>query len=362
MNLNRTVLLALAAHLAAVGAAGCKSASTTEAPAGATSAEDTAVADPADPAAQEADPSIVTDVGPTAATDPLPEPPAAKVEEQGPAPSDHHVWLAGYWWWDTSTSAYAWSPGFWQDKTVEATVAPPEPLYEDPGRGPTADYTYVPGYWNWRGSEYVWYHGYWGPSRDGFAYVHPYWEVVGGRWGCSGWGWERYDAGWEGRHAGWEFHGGVWERPAEFRLRVGLAMGHAGDFRVTPGTWHGHVYGRVDVDVHGRVTGGGAAGASMHAGGKIAEPPRGPAAAGHPRMGAPGEPPRAHTGPQPGLPGRPGGRPEPIHAPEARPGEPARPAAEANRPVIEHKPTPAHETVTRPEPHKTIDPVRKHKP
>ncbi len=186
-------------------------------------------------------------------------------------------------------------------------MAPPADVYEDPDRAPGADYTYLPGYWNWRGSEYVWYHGYWGPHRDGFAYVHPYWTVVNGRWGNSGWGWEHYDTGWETRHAGWEFHGGVWERPGDFQVRVAVASRHAADFRVTPGTWQGHVFGRADVDVHGHVVG--AVGANVHPGDKITEPK---AAMSHPRMGGavdpgkgshavvghPGEGPRARrTGP-----------------------------------------------------------------
>ena len=136
--------------------------------------------------------------------------------------------------------------------------------------------------------EYLWYHGYWGPHRDGFAYLHPFWENVGGHWGCSGWGWERYDAGWGGRHDGWEFHGGVWERPTDFRLRVTAASGHVSDFRVAPGTWHGHVYGRADVDVHGRGVGAAGVAGTIHAGNRITEPVR--LAAAHPRMGGPGEP------------------------------------------------------------------------
>src|SRR5579871_4497296 len=108
MKLQRAVLLALATHLAAIGATGCKRST------------DTTDEDSSDPAASEADPASVTDVGPTTATDPLPEPPAAKVEEPGPAPSANDVWMGGYWWWDRPHSEYAWSPGYWQDRTVEA--------------------------------------------------------------------------------------------------------------------------------------------------------------------------------------------------------------------------------------------------
>jgi hypothetical protein len=385
MNLNRIVLLALAAQVGAIGTAGCKSSTTADAPATEGSADEAAAA--ADPVQQEADPSVVTDVGPTAATDPLPEPPAAKVEEQGAAPSDHHTWLAGYWWWDLGQKSYQWSPGYWQDRTLEATVAPPEALYEDPGRGPSSDYTYMPGYWNWRGSEYVWFHGYWGPHRDGYAYMHPYWENVNGHWGNSGWGWEHYDAGWDTRHVGWEFHGGIWERPADFRVRVTVALGHAGDFRVTPGTWQGHVYGRASVDVHGKVVGGGP---NVHPGDKITEPK---SAAGHVRIGGPVDPGKGtHAGAgQPGHAGEPthagAGQPghagEPAHThpietkpaePERR-GEPGRPtetkAAEAEHKApeakpAEHKPEPKAETHTpvhtAPAPEHKAEPVRRAEP
>src|ERR1700722_15611645 len=115
MNLNRIVLLALAAQVGALSA-GCKSSTNGDAPATESSADE-ATAAAADPVKEEADPSVVSDVGPSAATDPLPEPPALKVEDQGTAPSDHHVWLPGYWWWDLGQKSYTWSPGFWQDRT-----------------------------------------------------------------------------------------------------------------------------------------------------------------------------------------------------------------------------------------------------
>jgi hypothetical protein len=258
MKAHTSLLLAVAAHLAVFGA-GCKR--------GDSSDESSA----ADPTTAEVDPANATDVGPTVAADPLPAPPEPKADVQGTAPSDHHVWIEGYWWWDTPKREYMWSPGFWQDRMVVATAAPPALLYEYPGRAPSASYTYVPGYWMWRGTEYVWYHGYWGHHRDGWAYVHPYWEMHNGHWGCSAFGWDRYHAGFETEHVGWEYHAGIWERPAEFQARVAVARVHAADFRVTPGTWHGHVYGRADADIHGHVTGLPAGHASVHPGDTVHE-------------------------------------------------------------------------------------------
>jgi len=328
-----------------MGASGCKSTTSSSDVAG-TGDESAST----DVAAQEADPSIVTDVGPTAATDPLPAPPAARVEVEGPAPSDHHVWMNGYWWWDAGQNGYAWSPGFWQDRNQEATTAPPAVIYEDPGRAPSVDYTYIPGYWNWRGAEYVWYHGYWGQHRDGFAYVHPYWEEVGGHWGSTGWGWERYDAGWEGRHAGLEFHGGVWERPADFHLRVNLALGHASDYRVAPGTWHGHVYGRADHRP--------GVAATVHPGERITE--RAPMAAARPRMGAPGEPRRAGAPERPAQQARPAEekpgerehKPEVERRPQAEPAEPARRPEAEQRTEVKRAPEQRTEVKREPE-HRT---------
>ena len=44
-------------------------------------------------------------------------PPALRVERMLPRPSAAHVWVPGYWMWDSK--AYVWTPGMW--------MAPPEP-------------------------------------------------------------------------------------------------------------------------------------------------------------------------------------------------------------------------------------------
>ena len=290
MKVSTPLLLVVAAQIAAISASGCK-----DDPVAAPAPTTAATADPpADPAAAAVDAANATDVGPTVATEPLPAPPEAKVEDPGTAPSENDVWVEGYWWWNTPQRAYAWSPGFWQDRFAQPTSAPPEIIYESPGRAPSDEYLYVPGYWMWRGTSYVWFHGYWGFHRDGWAYMHPYWEAHGATWSCSAWGWERYHAGFETEHAGWEFHGGVWERPADFQGRVALARGHAADYRVQPGAWHGHVRGRADVDVHGRavVPPGAKATGTVYPGDRVTEPAH--AGGGHP--GSTGKPGEAHPG------------------------------------------------------------------
>jgi hypothetical protein len=266
MNTKTSLPLVVAALLAALGGVDCNRNDP-----------------PADPTTTEIDPSNATDVGPTAASDPLPAPPELKDETPGPAPSENDAWIEGYWWWDAPKHDYVWSPGFWQDRTVQPTVAPPALVYENPYRAPSELYAYVPGYWMWRGAEYAWFHGYWAPHHDGWAYLHPYWEARGGRWGCVAWGWERYHTGWESEHVGFEFHVGVWEQSADFQARVTLARGHASDYRVAPGTWHGHVYGRADADAHGHVAGAAGANGTVYPGDSLHED-RGvrPVHTGHP--------------------------------------------------------------------------------
>jgi hypothetical protein len=44
-------------------------------------------------------------------------PPPLRVEKMLPRPSVTHVWIPGYWMWETQT--YIWVPGAW--------IAPPEP-------------------------------------------------------------------------------------------------------------------------------------------------------------------------------------------------------------------------------------------
>jgi hypothetical protein len=138
----------------------------------------------------------------------LPAPPADKTEEMGVAPSPHHAWVHGYWYWHNRE--YLWQNGYWADYDQAVNVAPPRLRYESPGVSPGVAYFWAPGYWHWGGAQYAWAPGHWTLRRDGYAYAHPYWEVVGGRWYRRGWGWERRDAGWDRRYGGWRAHGDVW--------------------------------------------------------------------------------------------------------------------------------------------------------
>jgi len=55
-------------------------------------------------------------------------------------PSDEHIWVAGYWAWQSSQ--YVWVPGRW--------VIPPR-----------AGATWVPPRWEREGTRYRFYDGYW---------------------------------------------------------------------------------------------------------------------------------------------------------------------------------------------------------
>jgi hypothetical protein len=210
MKLNASVLVAVAVMAGSVGAVGCKSRkATTE------SADPGATAEPAvaAPAASDPAPAAASATGPVgegATEAALPTPPADKEEQAGAAPSEHHIWMPGYWHWDTVQTTYVWFPGYWFDRNVVATIAPPAPLVEVAGIAPGVGYFYAPGYWRWSGREYLWAPGHWTLRRDGFVYMHPNWEVVNGRWVARGYGWERRDAAWNARYRGWTGHGDVY--------------------------------------------------------------------------------------------------------------------------------------------------------
>jgi hypothetical protein len=217
VKLKRSVLAwVVAASL--VGAAGCKPKdnATSDDNSSQAGEADTSQAPPAAPATQEP---------PVNDNKPLPTPPAEKTEEMGVAPSPHHSWVRGYWYWHNRE--YSWHPGYWADYDAPVTVAPPALRYEAPGVSPGAAYFWAPGYWRWVGTSYLWAPGHWAFRRDGWAYTHPYWERVGGRWYRRGWGWERRDAAWEHRYGGWRVHGDVW-----------VHTRHSGDFER-----RGHVEG-----------------------------------------------------------------------------------------------------------------------
>ena len=147
-------------------------------------------------------------------TTPLPAPPAEKTETMGKAPSPHHSWVHGFWYWDGR--AYAWHAGYWDDDASFATVAPPALKVERAYVAPGAAFIYLPGYWHWAGKEYLWAPGHWAMKREGFAYTHPSYVEEKGHWMRRGFGWEKEDAAFKKRYdKGWDRQGEIWVRHAE---------------------------------------------------------------------------------------------------------------------------------------------------
>ena len=113
---------------------------------------------------------------------------------------------------------------------------------------------------------------------------------------------------------------------------------------MTPGTWHGHVYGRADADIHGRVVG---ASGAIHAGENIKEPSREGAARA--RMGgpvAPNRPAQQNRG-EPNRTVEPT-RPAPAVEPQRAAPEPEHKAEVKREP--EQTREPEHGTEVKPEP------------
>ena len=170
---------------------------------------------------QQATPADSVQAAPTpppnaepASTTPEPAPPADQQEVTGPAPSPHHTWVQGYWYWHGGR--HLWYAGHWDDSEAAPTQAPPPLRYEAAGVAPAADYFYAPGYWRWGGSNYLWAPGHWAVRREGFAYAQPYWTFRGGRYYRAGWGYQRRDAAWNARFGGWRTHGDVYIHPRYF--------------------------------------------------------------------------------------------------------------------------------------------------
>lgn len=149
----------------------------------------------------------------------VPAPPPLRMELVGPAPSTHHLWIHGYWRWDSPRATYVWAPGYWQDETLVVPYAPPRRVYEDPGYAPGADYFFIPGYWRWRGGRYAWAPGHWSLRRDAYLYYRHGWDRAHGHWEHWMQRWDRY---------------GDWERDN----RADWARGHG----VRGGWGHGAVH------------------------------------------------------------------------------------------------------------------------
>lgn len=59
---------------------------------------------------------------------------------------------------------------------------PPAARYENPGRAPSDRHFWANGYYRWSGREHVWVGGRWENRRDHHEYYGPRWERRSGRW------------------------------------------------------------------------------------------------------------------------------------------------------------------------------------
>ena len=71
-------------------------------------------------------------------------PPAVRVETKADPPSSVHVWIDGYWDYNSAEDGWEWREGSWQIPPDEG-VTWQTPSYEDRGEG---NWVYVPGYWS----------------------------------------------------------------------------------------------------------------------------------------------------------------------------------------------------------------------
>ena len=77
------------------------------------------------------------------------------------------------------------TPGAEQDSLrfhYYAPRQPPAARHENPGRAPSARHFWASGYWRWNGHQHVWVAGRWEPRRDRYEYVGPRWERHQARW------------------------------------------------------------------------------------------------------------------------------------------------------------------------------------
>ncbi len=100
-----------------------------------------------DPASEEME---VPEVEPEQQSDEAP--PSQPMEDEcGEAPTVQHVWVHGYWWWNTGY--YWWVPGYWH--------VPPYTAY-----------VFIPGYWTFWHGHWVYVRGGWGHPYDGVIVMY----------------------------------------------------------------------------------------------------------------------------------------------------------------------------------------------
>jgi hypothetical protein len=67
--------------------------------------------------------------------------------------------------------------------SIVVMQAPPSAQQEVPAARPTRDHVWIPGYWSWQSNQYQWMAGRWVvPPRSGAVWVPPRWQPEGSSW------------------------------------------------------------------------------------------------------------------------------------------------------------------------------------
>jgi hypothetical protein len=144
----------------------------------------------------------------------LQAPPQAQPEIIPAPPSQKHIWVHGFWRWDTGankhiwvqgryelpkTNGHVWYPNRWSHdnghwvfvpgrwaaphgQTTEILMAPPPPQIEVVKPAPSNNHFWVGGHWRWEGGKHVWVPGHYEVRRRGSHYEPAHWSNRGGRW------------------------------------------------------------------------------------------------------------------------------------------------------------------------------------
>jgi hypothetical protein len=167
----------------------------------------------------------------------------APAEMQPPAPSPHHVWIAGAWgnqdgrrvwvpgrWVMPPGPDYVWEPARWVDQggnmvfyeghwrqlpptvvyqpepvyaqPVYVEAAPPPPIVEIRPAAPLMNAVWIPGYWRWHDRRHHWVKGRWSAPRPGYVWVSDRWDRHDRRWAYQAGHWQRdndHRGGWDRR-------------------------------------------------------------------------------------------------------------------------------------------------------------------
>lgn len=125
--------------------------------------------------------------------------PACVVRDTGPVnPGYGYGYGYGY---GSGYTAAAVTVG--QPSPFQVSSMPPEPLYEQMTPSPGFGHVWIDGYWHWNSYEWVWVGGRWERERVGLVYVQPYYDYSRGAFVYTPGYWagrDRVPRGWQVRY------------------------------------------------------------------------------------------------------------------------------------------------------------------